>query len=104
MLHVRICAGGRPQGQSLPRPIVRPKRALHPTGLAELATRGIEAARATTAIRRAHRDGLSIRQIARQLGVGRDTVRKALNNPEPKPYTSTQPRPAPTFGPFREIV
>jgi transposase len=56
------------------------------------------------AIRRAHRDGLSIRQIARQLGVGRDTVRKALNNPEPKPYTLSRPRPAPTFGPFREVA
>ncbi len=56
------------------------------------------------AIRQAHRDGLSIRQIARQLGVGRDTVRKALNNPEPQPYTLARPRPAPTFGPFREVV
>jgi len=56
------------------------------------------------AIRRAHRDGLSIRQIARQLGVGRDTVRKALQHPEPKPYTLAQPRPAPVFGPFRDVV
>ena len=29
--------------------IVRPNRALHPTGAAELTTRGIEASRATTA-------------------------------------------------------
>ena len=56
------------------------------------------------AIRQAHRDGQSIRQIAKQLGVGRDTVRKALHNPEPKPYALAQPRPAPTFGPFREVV
>jgi transposase len=56
------------------------------------------------AIWRAHRDGLSIRQIAKQFGVGRDTVRKALNNPEPKPYTPTKPRPAATFGPFRQVV
>jgi transposase len=56
------------------------------------------------AIRQAHRDGLSIRQIAKQLGVGRDTVRKALNHPQPKPYTTSQPRPAPTFGPFRKLV
>jgi transposase len=56
------------------------------------------------ALRQAHRDGLSIRQIARQFGVGRDTVRKALTHPEPPPYTQTQPRPAPTFGPFREVV
>jgi transposase len=56
------------------------------------------------AIRHAHRDGQSIRQIAKTLGVGRDTIRKALREPEPKPYTLSQPRPAPTFGPFREIV
>jgi transposase len=56
------------------------------------------------ALRQAHRDGLSIRQIAKQFGVGRGTVRKALNHPEPPPYTPTQPRSAPTFGPFREVV
>jgi transposase len=55
-------------------------------------------------IRRLHREGLSIRRIARQLGVGRDTVRKALATPEPKPYTLSQPRPAPVFGPFRDVV
>ena len=55
-------------------------------------------------IRRLHRDGLSMRQIARQLGVGRDTVRKALEHPEPTPYTLSAPRTAPTFGPFRAIV
>jgi hypothetical protein len=56
------------------------------------------------ALRQAHRDGLSIRRIAKHFGVGRDTVRKALQHPEPPPYTATQPRPAPTFGPFREIA
>ncbi len=55
-------------------------------------------------IRRLHRDGLSARQIAKQLGVGRDTVRKALAQPEPTPYTLAVPRPAPTFGPVRELV
>lgn len=55
-------------------------------------------------IRQAHRDGLSVRQIAKQLGVGRGTVRKALQNPEPQPYTLAQPRPAPVFGPFRAIA
>jgi transposase len=56
------------------------------------------------AIRQAHRDGLSMRQIAKRLNVGRDTVRKALQHPEPPPYTLSQPRPAPTFGPFRQVV
>src|SRR6516225_4906022 len=56
------------------------------------------------AIRRAHRDGLSIREIARQFGVGRDTVRKALHHPEPKPYTRSLPAPAPIFGPFRDLA
>ncbi len=46
------------------------------------------------AIRRAHRDGQSIREIARKLGVGRDTVRKALNHPEPQPYTLGRPPPS----------
>lgn len=55
-------------------------------------------------IRQLHRDGLSARRIATQLGVGRDTVRKALQHPEPTPYTLAQPREAPVFGPFRAVV
>lgn len=55
-------------------------------------------------IRQLHRDGLSARQIAKQLGCGRDTIRKALANPEPKPYTLAVPRSAPVFGAFRGIV
>src|SRR5438445_10732935 len=55
-------------------------------------------------IRRLHRDGYSIRQIAKRLGIGRDTVRKALTDPEPKPYTLSTPRPAPVFGAFRDIA
>jgi transposase len=56
------------------------------------------------ALRRAHREGLSIRQIAKQFGVGRDTVRKALKHPEPPPYACSHPRLAPVFGPFQPIV
>ena len=56
------------------------------------------------AIRRLHREGLSVRKIARQLGVSRNTVRKALGNPEPKPYTIAAPRPAPVFGAVRAVV
>jgi transposase len=55
-------------------------------------------------IRRLHRNHLSARKIALQLGVGRDTVRKALANPEPVPYTLAKPRPAPIFGAFRQLV
>ena len=53
-----------------------------------------------SAIRRLHREGLSVRTIARQLGVSRNTVRKALGTPEPKPYTLAVPRPAPVFDTF----
>jgi transposase len=56
------------------------------------------------ALRQAHRDGMSIRQIAKHFGVGRDTVRKALHYPEPLPYTLSEPRPAPTFGAFRAVA
>ncbi len=56
------------------------------------------------AIRQAHRDGTGIRQLAQHCGAGRDTVRKALQHPEPVPYPLSQPRPAPTFGPSLEIV
>jgi transposase len=56
------------------------------------------------AIRHAHRDGQSIRQIAKTLGIGRDTIRKALRDAEPQPYTLSRPRPAPSFGPFRAVV
>lgn len=56
------------------------------------------------ALRCAHRDGLSIRQIAKQFGVGRDTVRKALAHPEPQPYALAKPRAAPIFGPFQQVV
>jgi transposase len=55
-------------------------------------------------IRQLHREGLSARQIARQLRVGRDTIRKALDNPEPKPYTLARPRPATVFGPMQAAV
>ncbi len=55
-------------------------------------------------IRQARRDGLTIRQIADQLGHSSKTVLKALASPEPQPYTLAQPRPAPVFGPFHAVV
>ena len=56
------------------------------------------------AIRRARRDGLSIRQIARQFGHSRTTVRHALTHPEPHPEPLTRDRPAPKLGPFQAII
>ncbi|GIW75162.1 MAG: transposase [Phycisphaerae bacterium] len=46
-------------------------------------------------IRLLHRDGISARQIAKRLGHGRDTIRKALLNASPPPYTRKFPRECP---------
>lgn len=54
--------------------------------------------------RTAHRDGLSIRQIARTFHVSRRTVREALASPEPRPYTRTKPPPAPVLGAFTAVI
>jgi transposase len=54
------------------------------------------------AIRRARRDGWSIRRIAREFGHSRITIRKILKHPEPKP--TTRERFAPKLGPFHEII
>lgn len=56
------------------------------------------------AIRRARRDGLSIRQIARQFGHSRSTVRHALRHAEPHPEPLTRNRPAPRLGPFQATI
>lgn len=56
------------------------------------------------AIRRARRDGLSIRQIARQFGHSRRTVRHVLAHAEPPPVTWTRQRPAPLLGPVEPII
>lgn len=54
--------------------------------------------------RTAHRDGLTIRQIARSFHVSRRKVREALTAPEPTPYTRTKPPPAPVLGPFQAVI
>lgn len=46
----------------------------------------------------------SIRDIARELAVSRQSVRKAVEAPEPAPYTLHQPRPAPVLGPFHAQI
>src|SRR5947209_20481885 len=54
--------------------------------------------------RLAHRDGMTIRRIARTFHVSRRKVREALASPEPQPYTRTKPPPWPVLGPFTAIV
>jgi transposase len=56
------------------------------------------------AIRRARRDGMTIRQIARQFRHSRKTVRHALTHAEPHPEPLTRNRPAPKLGPFQSII
>ena len=51
-------------------------------------------------IRLLHRDGSSIRAIARRLGHSRATVRKALLSATPLPYTRTTPAACPKLGKF----
>ena len=55
-------------------------------------------------IRRAHRDGMSVRAIARTFHHSRRKVREALQNPEPRPYTRTRSVHAPKLGPFHPII
>jgi transposase len=56
------------------------------------------------AIRRARRDGMSIRQIARQFGHSRKTVRHVLTHAEPPPVLWTRTRCAPLLGPVEPII
>jgi transposase len=55
-------------------------------------------------IRLAHRDGMSIRDIARTFHHSRYKVRQILSHAEPRPYTRTQPPPAPVLGPFHAVI
>jgi transposase len=55
-------------------------------------------------IRLAHRDGMSIREIARTFGHSRRKVRQVLAQAQPKPYTRTKPPPAPILGTFRAAI
>jgi len=42
-------------------------------------------------IRTAKRDGMSIRAICRTYHHSHHTIKKALNHPEPRPYTRVKP-------------
>lgn len=55
-------------------------------------------------IRQAHRDGMSIRAIARTFHHSRRKVREVLTNPEPKPFTRLGEPPAAKLGGFHPII
>jgi transposase len=55
-------------------------------------------------IRLAHRDGMSIREIARTFKHSRRKVREVLANAQPQPDTRGQPPPAPRLGAFHAII
>ena len=55
-------------------------------------------------IRIAHRDGMSIRAIARIFEHSRRKVREILANPQPKPYTRVKAKPAPVLGSFHAVI
>ncbi len=55
-------------------------------------------------IRLAHRDGMSIRAIARTLHHSRRKIRQALQEPEPRPYTRQREPYAPVLGPFKPLI
>jgi transposase len=55
-------------------------------------------------IRRAHRDGMSIRDIARTFHHSRRKVRQILAEPSPQPYTRTRPPHAPVLGAFHAAI
>ena len=57
------------------------------------------------AIRHAYyNQGKGIREIARELQVARQSVRKAIESPAPAPYTQTTPRQSPKLGPFHDRI
>src|SRR3972149_5666629 len=55
-------------------------------------------------IRRAHRDGMSVREIARTYHHSRRKIREALGCPEPRPYTRTKDPPARKLGPYQAVI
>jgi transposase len=55
-------------------------------------------------IRIAHRDGMSIRQIALRFHHSRRKVRQVLEESEPRPYTLPPERPAPQLGPYKAVL
>jgi transposase len=56
------------------------------------------------AIRRARRDGMSIKRIALTFEHSRNTIRKILKHPEPNPLAGAASRTAPVLGPFHTTI
>lgn len=56
------------------------------------------------AIRRAYRDGMTIKRIAREFHHSRNTIRKILRNSEPNPIPEVRQRTAPVLGPFQSLI
>ena len=50
------------------------------------------------------REGRSIREISRTLGVSRQSVRKAIHGEVKRSYTMAEPRPCPVMDPYREVI
>jgi transposase len=55
-------------------------------------------------IRRAYRDGMSIRDIARTFHHSRRTIRQILQQPQPRSYTRSKPPAAPVLGLFLPFI
>ena len=55
-------------------------------------------------IRIAHRDGMSIREIARTFEHSRRKVREILANAQPTPSIRAKPKPAPVLGSFHTVI
>ena len=49
-------------------------------------------------------DGMSIREVARQNGCSRETVKRALLDPSPSVYRLSEARKCPVMDPFREVI
>ena len=56
------------------------------------------------AVRRAHRDRMSIREIARTFHHSRYKIRRILEQSEPVPPLQTRDRPAPVLGPLHPVI
>jgi transposase len=55
-------------------------------------------------IRLAHRDGMSIRELAKTFHHSREKIREVLAQPQPTGYTRTRPPPAPVLGSFHQAI